>query len=431
VTTAGIDSGTAATTRLTEAIAIATTGSPPSTPTAKTTADSATVTSPSSRPSPARRRCSGVGPGRLRAIAAAMRPSALRSPVRVTSPAARPVTTTVPANASCPASWQTATDSPVSADSSTANRYAVCRRRSAGTMSPASSSTRSPTTSSAAGTSTSVPSRTALAVGAAMASRAAMALSARISLGHPDRGVHDHHERDDRRVRDVADPDRDHERGDQQQHQGVELPSDPGRQRGRTDPGHGVRSILGQPDGRPRRRQAGDAGLHLRLPEPTVNAGPRTRTGPNDPVLTASRVEDGGRAERRKAMTSLVPRLWSELSEWFEQDGVLRGSGLIRLEARVSETEYTLGAELPGLDPEKDVQISVANGVLTIRAERREQAQTGHRSEFRYGMFSRSVRLPGNADEDAVQAHYDKGILEITVPLREQPTAKRVKITSA
>jgi len=130
-------------------------------------------------------------------------------------------------------------------------------------------------------------------------------------------------------------------------------------------------------------------------------------------------------------MTSLVPRLWSELSEWFDQDGGLRGPGTIRLEDRVTDTEYTVRAELPGLDPEKDVEINVANGVLTIHAERREQAQTGQRSEFRYGSFQRSVRLPANADETNVHARYDRGVLEITVPLTGQPQPRRIPITSS
>ncbi|HEY7224764.1 MAG TPA: Hsp20/alpha crystallin family protein [Micromonosporaceae bacterium] len=127
-------------------------------------------------------------------------------------------------------------------------------------------------------------------------------------------------------------------------------------------------------------------------------------------------------------MTSLVPRLFSELNDWFDQDWALRGSSLIRLEDRVTDTEYTIRAELPGLDPEKDVQINVSNGVLTIHAERREEFQAQHRSEFRYGMLQRSVRLPGNADESSVKAHYSQGILEITVPLKAQPEPQRIAI---
>ena len=128
-------------------------------------------------------------------------------------------------------------------------------------------------------------------------------------------------------------------------------------------------------------------------------------------------------------MTSLVPRLWSELSEWFDHDIPWRGPMMVRLEDRITDTEYTVRAELPGIDPEKDVQINVSNGVLTISGERREETQAGNRSEFRYGSFQRSVRLPGNADEENVRAQYNNGILEITVPLKGQPEPRHIPIS--
>ncbi len=128
-------------------------------------------------------------------------------------------------------------------------------------------------------------------------------------------------------------------------------------------------------------------------------------------------------------MTTLVPRLWTDMTEWFEQD-VLPRAGVIRLEDRVTDTEYTVRAELPGLDPEKDVQVTVAHGLLTVHAERKEETQTKHRTEFRYGVFERAVRLPANADETAVKAAYRDGILEITVPLKPvEGAAKRIDIT--
>jgi HSP20 family molecular chaperone IbpA len=128
-------------------------------------------------------------------------------------------------------------------------------------------------------------------------------------------------------------------------------------------------------------------------------------------------------------MTSLVPRLFSELNDWFDQD-LFRGSNPMRLEDHITDTEYTLRAELPGLDPEKDVEINIENGVLTVRAERREESKVRNRTEFRYGTFQRSVRLPGNADEAGVRARYDQGILEITVPLKARPAGRRIPITS-
>ncbi len=125
-------------------------------------------------------------------------------------------------------------------------------------------------------------------------------------------------------------------------------------------------------------------------------------------------------------MTTLVPRLWGDVAEWLDLDGASRG--LLRVEAQVTETEYPVRAELPGLDPEKDVQITVSHGLLTIHAERKEERQTRHRTEFRYGMMQRTVRLPANAEEDTAKARYSKGILEITVPLKAAPPVKEIKI---
>ncbi|GAA0505022.1 hypothetical protein Ade02nite_71110 [Paractinoplanes deccanensis] len=127
-------------------------------------------------------------------------------------------------------------------------------------------------------------------------------------------------------------------------------------------------------------------------------------------------------------MSGLLPRLFGDMTDWFEVD-FPRPLPAIRFEDKVSEDEYVLRAELPGLDPEKDIQITALHGVLTVRAERREEEQNRHRTEFRYGSLQRSVRLPGNADEDAIKATYRKGILEITVPLTEpQPSGRQIAI---
>jgi HSP20 family protein len=129
-------------------------------------------------------------------------------------------------------------------------------------------------------------------------------------------------------------------------------------------------------------------------------------------------------------MTTLVPRLWSDVAEWLEQDVIPHG-GLIRLEDRLTDKEYTVRAELPGLDPDKDMQVSVAHNLLTIHAERKDEKQSRNRTEFRYGAFERSVRLPANAEEGKVEAHYGKGVLEITIPLMAvEPAVKRITITT-
>jgi HSP20 family protein len=127
-------------------------------------------------------------------------------------------------------------------------------------------------------------------------------------------------------------------------------------------------------------------------------------------------------------MTTLVPRLWSDMADWFGNDLAAR-VGLIRLEDHLTDSEYYIRAELPGVDPEKDVQVTVAHSTLTIHAERKDEKEAKHRSEFFYGVTQRSVRLPANADEAKIKAKYAKGILEITVPLRTaEPAAKRIAI---
>lgn len=128
-------------------------------------------------------------------------------------------------------------------------------------------------------------------------------------------------------------------------------------------------------------------------------------------------------------MSTMMPRLFGDMADWFELD-IPRRANLIRVEDLLTEREYTVRAELPGMDPEKDVQITVSNGILTIHAERRDEAQARHRSEFRYGLLQRSVRLPANADEDNVTATYGKGVLEITVPLKvTEPSARQIAVT--
>ena len=92
-------------------------------------------------------------------------------------------------------------------------------------------------------------------------------------------------------------------------------------------------------------------------------------------------------------------------------------------------------AELPGIDPEDDVEVSVQNGVLVIRGERRREQRDRndryYRSEVYYGSFLRTVTLPQSARTDDISAKYEDGVLEITVPLESKATSgKRVEITS-
>lgn len=110
----------------------------------------------------------------------------------------------------------------------------------------------------------------------------------------------------------------------------------------------------------------------------------------------------------------------------------------MRLEELLEDDTLVIRAELPGMDPEKDVEIEVADGMLHIRAEREERSEEergdGYRSEFRYGSFVRAIRLPeGTTDED-ITASYKDGILEVRVPAPPkavEKSAARIPIQKA
>ena len=127
----------------------------------------------------------------------------------------------------------------------------------------------------------------------------------------------------------------------------------------------------------------------------------------------------------------LLPEL-SELFNAFPTFANLRPlfeSRLMRLEDEMKEGVYELRAELPGVDPAEDIEVTVRDGRLTIKAERTQTSESNGHSEFSYGSFTRTVPLPAGADEDEIHATYDRGILTVSVPLlEEQATEKRVDV---
>jgi HSP20 family protein len=72
------------------------------------------------------------------------------------------------------------------------------------------------------------------------------------------------------------------------------------------------------------------------------------------------------------------------------------------------------------VDPEKDIDVTVSKGVLTIKAEKHQETEGKHHSEFQYGAFTRSVALPASADDQHIQAVYGNGVLEVAVALKDK-----------
>lgn len=92
---------------------------------------------------------------------------------------------------------------------------------------------------------------------------------------------------------------------------------------------------------------------------------------------------------------------------------------------------YRLTAELPGMDA-KDVELTVADDMLTIKGEKKEEreekTESFHLSERRYGSFQRALPLPRGVDRAKVEASFDKGVLTVILPKAPEATAARTRI---
>ena len=109
---------------------------------------------------------------------------------------------------------------------------------------------------------------------------------------------------------------------------------------------------------------------------------------------------------------------------------------LIRVDEFRENGNLVVRAEMPGLDIEKDVEVTITDHVLHIAAEHREEETVDekafYRKELRYGSFRRDLPLPEGCDENEIKATYQKGILEIRVPVLEEKPAevKKIEVTT-
>jgi HSP20 family protein len=102
-----------------------------------------------------------------------------------------------------------------------------------------------------------------------------------------------------------------------------------------------------------------------------------------------------------------------------------------RLDVAETDKEITVTAELPGLE-EKDVELLLEDGVLTLRGEKRAETEDKDRqlSERYYGRFERRISLDSEVQADKVTARFKNGVLNVTLPKdpNAQPTARRIEI---
>jgi HSP20 family protein len=132
-----------------------------------------------------------------------------------------------------------------------------------------------------------------------------------------------------------------------------------------------------------------------------------------------------------------IDQLFDDFTRGFPSLGTL-GGGMNKMlpTMDVSETdkEIEITAELPGLE-EKDVQINVADDILTIRGEKKvekeQKDKNYHLVERSYGSFERSLALPEGVNADAIKASIAKGVLTVTVPKPVPAQVKKVEVKAA
>jgi HSP20 family protein len=136
--------------------------------------------------------------------------------------------------------------------------------------------------------------------------------------------------------------------------------------------------------------------------------------------------------------TGLASSLFDEFFSPWIGGGTRMHSLLQAPEAEVVETEADIRVlmDAPGMAPD-DIDINLENNILTVSGERRpawteveERNLTWHLSERRYGKFSRSFVLPRDVEQDRIAAHFENGVLSITIPKTERARRRRIEIQS-
>lgn len=141
---------------------------------------------------------------------------------------------------------------------------------------------------------------------------------------------------------------------------------------------------------------------------------------------------------KRSRETSALQSLRNEFDRIFDRfwSGELEplrlGRWVPAVDVSESDDEITVRAEVPGLNPE-EIEVLVEGDVLTLKGEKKEEREQGgrdyHRVERQYGSFSRSIQLPGAVVAEKVKATAANGVLTIRLPKQEDARRKKVQIS--
>jgi HSP20 family protein len=128
-------------------------------------------------------------------------------------------------------------------------------------------------------------------------------------------------------------------------------------------------------------------------------------------------------------MTTLVHRdgttLLGELMNWM---GAPTTGPEIRVEEYLDNGRRVIRADLPGVDPDKDITLTIEGDVLRLRGERRAEKHDEHRTEIRYGSFERVLPVPFGTKPEDLTAEYADGVLTVSLPVDGSPTSVAVPV---
>ena len=131
----------------------------------------------------------------------------------------------------------------------------------------------------------------------------------------------------------------------------------------------------------------------------------------------------------------LVSAFPKQHDDWFD-DGVRRDmitpfSGFGRMDMKETDKEYELKVDLPGME-KSEIKMTVENNGLVIEGERKSEKKNKkdkcHFTERHYGSFRREISLPKNANVEAISAVYENGVLDVTIPKKEEASEQKKQI---
>jgi HSP20 family protein len=148
----------------------------------------------------------------------------------------------------------------------------------------------------------------------------------------------------------------------------------------------------------------------------------------NDDTLAVRRPEMDPFRQMRREIDQMFNGM---LGDWAGPMNLLDrrlGSWMPQVDVNETAKEIRVTAELPGME-EKDLEVSLVEGALTIKGEKSEEHEEEkgdvHRSERQYGMFERTIPLPSEVDVEQVKASFKKGVLKITLPKTKEAQSNR------